>query len=106
MIELKDITLKQHQKTIFENFNLSIKAKERLVILGASGSGKSTLLRLIAGLLTPQKGSVTINGIVMSQENKILIPPHERSLTMIFQDLALWSHLTVDGNIEYGLKIH
>jgi len=105
MIELKNITLKQHQKTIFENFNLNIKAKERLVILGESGSGKSTLLRLIAGLLAPQKGSLSINGITMSQENKILIPPHERSLTMIFQDLALWSHLTVEGNIEYGLKI-
>jgi len=106
MIELKDITLTQNQKTIFKDFNLSIKQKERLVILGASGSGKSTLLRLIAGLISPQKGSVVINGICMSQDSKILIPPYKRSLGMMFQDLALWPHLNVEGNIEYGLKIH
>ena len=106
MIELKNITLTQNQKTIFKDFNLSIKQKERLVILGSSGSGKSTLLRLIAGFISPQKGSVVINGICMSQDSKILIPPHKRSLSMMFQDLALWPHLNVEGNIEYGLKIH
>jgi len=106
MIELKNITLTQKQKTIFKDFNLRIKEKERLVILGDSGSGKSTLLRLIAGFISPQKGTISINGIYMSQDKKILIPPHQRSLTMIFQDLALWPHLSVGGNIEYGLKIH
>ena len=106
MIELKNITLTQKQKTIFKDFNLRIKEKERLVILGDSGSGKSTLLRLIAGFISPQKGTISINGICMSQDKKILIPPHQRSLTMIFQDLALWPHLSVGGNIEYGLKIH
>jgi len=106
MIELKNITLTQNQKTIFKDFNLNIKKKERLVILGASGSGKSTLLRLIAGFISPQKGSVVINDICMGQDNKILIPPHKRSLGMMFQDLALWPHLSVEGNIEYGLKIH
>jgi len=106
MIALKNITLTQNQKTIFKDFNLNIKEKERLVILGSSGSGKSTLLRLIAGFISPQKGSVVINDICMSQDNKILIPPHKRSLGMMFQDLALWPHLSVEGNIEYGLKIH
>jgi len=105
MIELKNITLIQNEKTIFSNFNLVINDKERLVILGESGSGKTTLLRLIAGLTTPNSGKIILDGNVATKEKKLLIPPHQRSTSMLFQDLALWPHLNVANNIAYGLRI-
>ena len=105
MIVLKNISYRVENRSIFEAFNLHIAAKERLVIRGASGAGKSTLLRLLAGLLLPQSGEIIINHQKVSQDNKMLVPPHKRGVGMLFQDLALWPHLSVGGNIEFGLKI-
>lgn len=105
MIELKNITLIQNKKTIFSNFNLLVDSKERLVILGESGSGKTTLLRLIAGLQAPDSGEVIIDRKLATKDKQILIPPHHRSTSMLFQDLALWPHLNVADNITYGLRI-
>jgi len=105
MIQCKNITLQQGEKTIFKDFSLEVKAKERLVIVGASGAGKSTLLRLIAGFITPDKGEIYIDTQLTTQDNTILIPPNKRDISMIFQDLALWPHLDVEGNIAFGLKI-
>jgi ABC-type sugar transport system ATPase subunit len=70
------------------------------VILGPSGSGKSTLLRMIAGLLPPEGGSVFLDGRSLDG-----LPPEKRSLGMVFQDLALFSHMSVRRNIEYGLRM-
>jgi len=75
------------------------------VILGESGSGKTTLLRLIAGLNTPDSGEVIIDGKLATKEKQLLIPPHQRSISMLFQDLALWPHFNVADNITYGLRI-
>jgi len=105
MIVLKKICLEKNQKPIFTNFDLTIQAKERLVIWGASGSGKTTLLRLIAGLNQPDSGEIWFDNHLATSGENILIPPHQRELNMVFQDLALWSHLSVKGNIAFGLKI-
>jgi ABC-type sugar transport system ATPase subunit len=105
MIELKDITLIRDNRFIFEAFNLTISNKERLVIMGESGSGKSTLLRLIAGFITPSHGEITINNKSVTYNTRIEVEPHQRDIGMIFQDLALWPHLSVSGNIAFGLKI-
>ncbi len=105
MIELKNITLERNGKLIFDHLNLKIHPKERLVIVGASGSGKTTILRLIAGLELPDSGRVLIEGRVVTQDKKIVVEPHQRGVNMVFQDLALWSHLSVEGNIVFGLKV-
>ena len=105
MIILKQISLEQNKQPIFKEFDLHIKAKERLVIWGASGSGKTTLLRLIAGLNQPDSGEIWIDGCLATKGKDIIIPPHKREVNMVFQDLALWSHLSVEGNIAFGLKI-
>ncbi|MFN2440021.1 MAG: ABC transporter ATP-binding protein [Chitinophagaceae bacterium] len=87
--------------------NISFEANEEksfTTILGKSGSGKTTLMRLLAGLEKPDEGSIYINGKIVSEGKKIIVPPHERNVGFIFQDLALWPHFTVYQNIEFGLK--
>jgi ABC-type sugar transport system ATPase subunit len=105
MIVLKNIVVEHHQQVILKDFNLRIHAKERLVIWGRSGAGKSTVLRLIAGLDVPDLGEVWLNGALVTKDQKLLLAPHEREVNMVFQDLALWSHLDVQNNIDFGLRI-
>jgi iron(III) transport system ATP-binding protein len=75
-----------------------------VVIEGPSGCGKTTLLRLIAGLEAPDGGDVWLGGSHASGRGRILIPPHERAIGFVFQDLALWPHMTVDGNLRFVLE--
>lgn len=91
-------------KSVLEDFSLVIDAGERVVILGPSGCGKTTVLRLLAGFIAPDSGSVSIAGQPVAAEGSIIQPPEHRNLGMVFQDLALWPHLTVEGNLEFGLK--
>ncbi|MCP8615863.1 ABC transporter ATP-binding protein [Salirhabdus salicampi] len=86
-----------------EHFNLLIERGEILSILGSSGSGKSTVLRLIAGLEIPSQGTIKINGEVMASKDHF-IEPEKRGIGMVFQDYALFPHMTVGKNITYGLK--
>ena len=76
---------------------------EVLAILGPSGSGKTTLLRLIAGFERPDMGAVFIENVEASSPTK-MVEPSKRKLSMIFQDLALWPHMTVRQHIEFVLK--
>ena len=69
-----------------------------LAVLGPSGSGKTTLLRMIAGLVQADSGTVSLGGVDITR-----LPPGKRRIGMVFQDAALFSHLTVEGNIAYGL---
>lgn len=83
-----------------DNLNLDVKSGELLAIIGASGSGKSTLLRLVAGLLAGHKGRILLNNKDLSN-----LPVHQRNIGMVFQNYALFPHLTVIDNIAYGLKM-
>jgi len=105
MIALENISFIQEERMILNGLHLEVGDRERLVILGASGSGKTTLLRMIAGFITPDEGIVRIDGEVVSQKGKIVVPPRKRGLNMVFQDLALWSHMDVYENIAFGLKM-
>jgi len=105
LIELQNISLNYKEKIIFQGFNLHIKAKERFVLLGESGRGKSTLLRLIAGLLVPDKGKIYIDGTLVTEDKNIIVEPHKRRVSMLFQDLALWPHMNVAQNIAFALKM-
>ncbi len=79
-------------------------AGEHTAILGPSGCGKSTALRLLAGLEPPTKGQILLNGKVISEANRVVMPPHLRGVSLVFQDLALWPNLTVLGNVLLGLS--
>jgi ABC-type Fe3+/spermidine/putrescine transport system ATPase subunit len=105
VIQFRNCTKLFSGKTIL--WNISFEANEEksfTTILGKSGSGKTTLMRLLAGLEKPDEGSIYINGKIVSDGKKIIVPPHERNVGFIFQDLALWPHFTVYQNIEFGLK--
>ena len=78
-------------------------ADEILALIGPSGCGKTTLLRLIAGLEKPDGGGVSIDGVEVSSSSN-MIPPHRRNLSMVFQDLALWPHMTVAQHLEFVFK--
>jgi ABC-type Fe3+/spermidine/putrescine transport system ATPase subunit len=84
--------------------SLEIAAGEAVVILGPSGCGKTTLLRLIAGLDVPDTGGIWLAGTQVSGARCALVPPHARGMGLVFQDLALWPHLTVQGNLAFVLE--
>jgi ABC-type sugar transport system ATPase subunit len=81
-----------------------IEAGERVVLFGPSGCGKSTTLLLIAGLVTPDAGEIRLPGKVVSTAGKIHSAPQSRGVGMVFQDLALWPHMSVAENIGFGLR--
>jgi ABC-type Fe3+/spermidine/putrescine transport system ATPase subunit len=91
-------------RSVLDGFSVALRAGERMAILGPSGCGKTTVLRLVAGLLAPDSGSVALDDKIVSSAGCVLVPPEQRNVGMVFQDLALWPHLTVDGNLRFGLK--
>lgn len=104
-VEFKNITKAYHGKTVLNRIDLFIPKGAFTCLLGSSGSGKTTLLKLLAGFETPDRGEIWLNAVQVSKENRIIRPPHTRSIGYIFQDLALWPHLTAFDNIAFGLKI-
>src|SRR5262249_7293217 len=103
-IELRSVCKTYHGRRAVDSLSLQIEAKERIVLFGPSGWGKSTVLLLIAGLVIPDSGEVLINGELAATAMKNLREPGERGIGMVFQDLALWPHMTVAENIEFGLR--
>src|SRR5436190_7381581 len=85
---------------VIRNVDLEIKDGEFIVVLGPSGCGKSTLLRLIAGLEEITEGEIAIDGKVVNR-----LEPRERGCAMVFQNYALYPHMTVADNIGYALKV-
>ncbi|MCK4576771.1 ATP-binding cassette domain-containing protein, partial [candidate division WOR-3 bacterium] len=83
-----------------KDINLVIKDKEFVVLVGPSGCGKSTILRTIAGLEEPTDGKVFIDNIDVT-----FIPPKDRDVAMVFQNYALYPHMTVYDNMAFGLKL-
>ncbi|MBH0230477.1 ABC transporter ATP-binding protein [Halobacillus yeomjeoni] len=104
-IQIKDLCFcyGNTKNNTIQNFNLEIEQGEIISILGESGSGKSTVLRLLCGLETPRQGSITINGEVMTDHRRFVLP-EKRGIGMVFQDYALFPHMTVAENIQFGLK--
>ncbi|MBE3596969.1 MAG: ABC transporter ATP-binding protein [Hydrogenibacillus sp.] len=87
---------------VFDGFNLTVRQGEIVAVTGASGRGKTTLLRLIAGLERPSRGTIELDGVRLSAPNAV-VPPERRGVGMVFQDYALFPHLTVYDNIGFGL---
>lgn len=87
------------------SIDLSVKPGENLILTGDNGAGKSTLLNMVAGLMTPQRGHIMLNTTTFfDSARKINIPPEERRIGYIFQNAAIFPHLTVAENIAYGLR--
>jgi iron(III) transport system ATP-binding protein len=98
-VEIQNVSMAYGATQVLRDVNLSIEPGEFFALLGPSGSGKSTLLRLIAGFNPTQTGRLLINGEDVSQ-----VPPWKRNIGMVFQNYALWPHLTVAQNVAFGLE--
>lgn len=99
-VDFKNVAKRYGNVSIIEGMNLTINHGEFMVLVGPSGCGKSTALRMIAGLEDISDGTITINDKVVNE-----LPPKERDVAMVFQNYALYPHMTVQENIEFGLKI-
>lgn len=102
-VELRDVSVRVAQFQLGP-LSLSVKKGELVTVLGPSGSGKTTLLRLIAGFERPDEGSVVIDGRVVADATH-WVEPEDRGVGMVFQDYALFPHLTVFENIAFGLDL-
>lgn len=105
-IALDDISKKFDSVTALSNVSLEVKDGEFLVLLGPSGCGKTTLLRCVAGLERPDTGQITIgDNTVFSHLPTVNVPPRERRIGMVFQNYALYPHMTVFENVAFGLRM-
>jgi len=102
-LRLVGLTKRYGGKTVVDCVSLEVAEGEFLALLGSSGCGKTTTLRLIAGLETPDSGEVWIAGECVAANGRTIVPPSARHIGFVFQDLALWPHLTIKGNLNFVL---
>ena len=100
LIEIRNLTKSFGDVRAVDGVSLDINAGEFITLLGPSGSGKTTVLRMIAGFERPDGGSISLNGVDITN-----LPPYERDINTVFQDYALFPHMDVITNIEYGLRV-
>ncbi|MBK9516602.1 MAG: sn-glycerol-3-phosphate ABC transporter ATP-binding protein UgpC [Anaeromyxobacter sp.] len=99
-VVLKDVTKRFGEVSVIEGLDLEVKDREFMVLVGPSGCGKSTALRMVAGLEETTGGTISIGDRVVND-----VPPKDRDIAMVFQSYALYPHMTVRQNLEFGLKI-
>ncbi len=103
-LQIKNLSVQFGGQQILHDVNLSVEQKELIAVLGSSGAGKSTLLRLIAGFEAPSAGEIWLSGEKVSSTRHPDRAQERRGIGIVPQDAALFPHLTVAGNIEFGLK--
>jgi iron(III) transport system ATP-binding protein len=104
VVELESLTKRFGEAAALDGLTLTIEHGTLVCLLGPSGCGKTTTLRLVAGFIDPDRGTIRVGGRTVSEPGRSL-PPERRRMSMIFQSYALWPHMTIAGNVEYGLKL-
>jgi ABC-type Fe3+/spermidine/putrescine transport system ATPase subunit len=99
-VVIRDLTKQFGETVALKKISLEIESQELFFLLGPSGCGKTTLLRTIAGFYQPDGGELHFGDKAMAG-----VPPHQRNTGMVFQNYALWPHMTVAQNVAYGLEV-
>lgn len=102
LLSIHDLRFAHGERPVLDRVELEVTQGEVLVIVGASGCGKTTLLRAIAGLERPSAGTITLDEQLLSGAGTYIVP-EDRAIGFVFQGLALFPHLTVNGNVAFGL---
>ena len=102
-LKICDLSVSRGGHTVLSAVSMSVRGGTTLALLGPSGCGKTTLLRALAGLDKPSSGTITSSGVTLNDADTF-VPPEERRVGMVFQDGALFPHLTVGENVAYGLS--
>ncbi|MDO3440804.1 ABC transporter ATP-binding protein [Agrobacterium sp. V1] len=102
-LELKSVGKRFGDTDVLSDIDLSVERGEIICLVGRSGCGKSTLLRIVAGVETPDHGSVSLNGSTVA-DSAVFVEPEKRNIGFVFQDYALFPHLTVEQNVMFGLR--
>ena len=106
-VRFENVSISYGAKQVVKDFSLSVNNGEIMGIIGPSGCGKTTLIRALCGLIKPEKGSIYINDqLVFSDEKRVNIAPERRGVGVVFQDYAVWPHLSVWDNVCYPMKKH
>ena len=101
----QNVTAQYGKKVIFSNLSLEVKKGEIMCLVGPSGCGKTTLVRCLLGLTKPESGRITIGDrVLFDSEKRINVPVEKRNIGIVFQDYAVWPHMTVIENVSYPLK--
>jgi len=103
-LRLLEVTKRFDERSVIDRVSLDLREGQAMALLGPSGCGKTTLLRLIAGLETPDDGEIWMAGKKVAAKGRNTVPPRRRNIGFVFQDLALWPHLTVAGNLDFVLR--
>ena len=103
-IVIRNLHKRLGNQPILTGLNLEMQDREFVTLLGPSGCGKTTTLRILAGFLTPDDGEVIVDGVVVSSP-KAVVPPEKRRMGMVFQNYAVWPHMTVFENVAFGLRL-
>ena len=106
-VRFENVSISYGAKQVVKDFSLSVNDGEIMGIIGPSGCGKTTLIRALCGLIKPDKGNIYINDqLVFSDEKRVNIAPERRGVGVVFQDYAVWPHLSVWDNVCYPMKKH
>jgi len=101
---LEGVVLRFGRRTVLDGLSLGVAPAEILTVVGPSGGGKTSIVRSLLGFDVPQKGTVRLAGDVASADGKLRMLPEDRGIAIVFQDLALWPHLSVAAHLAFGLE--
>jgi len=104
-VKFDNITFRYGANTVLEHFSLEVESGKIVCLVGPSGCGKTTLVRALLGLIKPETGSITVGDrVLFDAQKRVNVPAEKRNIGIVFQDYAVWPHMTVLENVSYPLK--